>query len=116
MEVCPPGGAKTREVGRPVRTFGPFALLPEAKALLDTMWFALPASSVGDLLLLEDASSVFSSLAGSFTSHAISFSVRFSSASDRLGVSSSFERSISSLSQRASSEGTSITAKANSRT
>lgn len=32
MDVCPPGGAKTREEGRPVMTQPPFILLPETKA------------------------------------------------------------------------------------
>ena len=43
MEVWPPGGARTLEVGRPVRTFGPF---PDAKALLDTASFVFEIVSV----------------------------------------------------------------------
>jgi hypothetical protein len=35
QEVCPPGGANTRQEGRPVMTLGPFMLAPEAKALLE---------------------------------------------------------------------------------
>jgi hypothetical protein len=36
MLVWPPGGAKTRDVGRPVITLGPLALAPDAKAFADT--------------------------------------------------------------------------------
>lgn len=34
--MCPPGGANTRDEGRPVMTWAPFMLEPEAKALLET--------------------------------------------------------------------------------
>jgi hypothetical protein len=33
--VCPPGGANTRQEGRPVMTWAPFMLAPEANALLE---------------------------------------------------------------------------------
>ena len=35
MEVCPPGGLETREVGRSVMTLKELVLLDEAKALLE---------------------------------------------------------------------------------
>lgn len=35
-DVCPPGGAKTRDDGRPVMTHPPFMLLPVTKAFPET--------------------------------------------------------------------------------
>lgn len=35
MELCPPGGMDTRDVGRSVMTLKEFVLLEEAKALLE---------------------------------------------------------------------------------
>lgn len=35
MEVCPPGGMETRDVGRSVMTLNELVLLEEAKALLE---------------------------------------------------------------------------------
>ena len=37
IDVCPPGGANTREDGRPVMTQPPFILLPETNAFCDSL-------------------------------------------------------------------------------
>ena len=66
-DVCPPGGANTREVGRPVITCAPFMLLPDAKALAETgaSFFTV---ATGSLVAGEDVSFFVVSTGGFDTS------------------------------------------------